>query len=215
MSREDVQQEILDPMQRLYLPPRGFDDALLKNVLSEYVAALEHFTGPDLKVAWQRVRDAATARSWPVPGTFVAAAARARMDREAIAGTDQRSKAAKPATYWHVWERVRNLPLAHEAAEKGVAWSLKCAILNGAAVANISIERLLQEHQSAERVAARIADNKPLFASDGRNLGVMTGSNRQMALDMHRQLLLQEAQTAQEIGFTGQASRVDTDSLVF
>lgn len=208
MSGQDVQDAILTPMQRIFTPPKDYktpEDQ--QSALREYVSALEHFPKPDLEHAWRAVVAVQTARIWPMPGVFVVHAVRAKHDRESIAGTDKRTKAGKDArSHWAAWEAVRRTPLATDAAARGVAWALKCAILAGVDWRNVSLDALVRDKAKAAVTASRIEDGKPLFSREGCDLGIMLGKLRETSLTMYHQIQVTEATTAQEIGYTGQVA---------
>lgn len=80
MAREDVEEVILKPMQRLYLPPKHLryhdvdDPEAKEEALGQYVQALERFDGDTLERAWQRVRARHEFSIWPTPAKIVQAA---------------------------------------------------------------------------------------------------------------------------------------------
>lgn len=203
MTKADVQKQILEPMQRVYLPPRGYDDAMLQQNLGEYADALERFGEVDLRKAWTVVRDAHQSRSWPMPGAFVAAAIRARMEREALAGGDKRRGERTPKDFWRTWEAVRRTDMAHEAAERGVAWALKCAILSGTDPKLVNLDEFVRGRASATHLAGKIEDNRPIYSSVTKQNAPLRADLRENALNMWHQIKLHEAETAQEIGFRG------------
>lgn len=212
MSRQDVQIEVLEPMQRIFLPPRQYDEAGIKSSLEEYARALEHYCDTDLRAAWGTVRDTHQNRSWPLPGAFVFAASKARMEREFIAGeTKQKEKHKGGESPWRVWEQVRHGQKAHEAAQLGVAWAFKCAIMSGVEPNFIDLDRLVRDKAQAGVTFNRIENDKPLFARDGREIGIVRGPSKDLALSAFRGLVISEAQTAQEIGFAGQSNAPQND----
>jgi len=213
MSIQDVENEILRPMQSIYLPPRQYDEPMIKASLLEYAKALEGFPVDDLRYAWARARDTHSGRAWPVPGVFVSFAAKNKNDRMSVAGTTKTgSEAKKQNDAWKNWERVRNTDQARDAAQKGVSWALKCEILGGTNPGQTGlIERLVRGRASAERTAARIRGGLELYGRDGRNLGVMRQDNADIALALYAGILRHEAETAREIGFSGQVNAVAPD----
>lgn len=198
MSAEAVQAEILEPMQRLFLPPRQMDATTQAQALRDYLGALEHFNAPDLKTAWANVRDSHPTRSWPVPAVFVAAARMARKDR----GGDSPAPRAPDTTTnerWTTWEAVRRSPLAYEAVKMGCAWSLKCAVLNdGKKPGEISLVDLRNGVARAERTAERIRRGQP-HEWKGRKIGVFSEDNASVALKMWATLRQRETETQNEI----------------
>lgn len=73
MARLDVQSEILDPMQQLFLPPRAMPEAQQAKALTQYVDALEGFARDVLAAAWCEVRAIHSRSSWPPIAAFVSA----------------------------------------------------------------------------------------------------------------------------------------------
>jgi len=201
MTIQDVQAEILAPMQRLYLPPRQMDAQQQGEALKEYARALETFDATELNIAWTTVRDSHTTRGWPVPAAFVLAArqaksARFRADQAAEAAAIT-AKVENPE--WDAWTRVKNSPLAYEACKLNVAWSLKCAVLHGGKrPEHIDLRVLRQDKGRAERTAERIRRGQPL-ERNGRNIGIMNDANAAVALSMWRAIAQRETETQNEI----------------
>lgn len=81
MALADVQNEIIEPMQRVYTPPARMDDDRARAALRDYGDALQGFNSAVLRQAWQNVRDSYTLRSWPAPGLFVKAAIGAKKEQ--------------------------------------------------------------------------------------------------------------------------------------
>ena len=130
MSLTDVHAEILSPMQAIFRPPFGRDEAAQADALRGYATVLENFSREDLKVAWTEVVASHTSHSWPVPGVIVLAARKARKERAPTTGAGRFSTETSHTERWKEWERVRAMPIARRAVDLGVAWSLRCAILN-------------------------------------------------------------------------------------
>jgi hypothetical protein len=80
MSRKDVEEVVLRPMQRVYLPPRHlrFHDAddpdAKEEALEQYYQALSGYDRAALEKAWQRVRAGHDFSIWPTPARLVQAA---------------------------------------------------------------------------------------------------------------------------------------------
>src|SRR3569833_3051147 len=130
MPLADVQSEILEPMQALFLPPRDMDQAAQTTAFKAYGAVLLYFDAPDLRAAWGEVVAEHRTRSWPVPGAIVQAARKAQRDRGALEPPSSTRARLDAAARWRVWQAVRTSSLALDALEAGVAWSLKCAVLH-------------------------------------------------------------------------------------
>lgn len=201
MSGQDVQDAILTPMQRIFTAPKDYKTPEDQHAaLREYVSALEHFSKEDLEAGWKGVVAIQTSRTWPMPGVFVVHAVRARHDREAMAGTDKRTVQGKRAREdFTAWQTVRKTALAAEAVRQGVAWSLKCAILNGVKAKDISLARLVREKQTADALERRLEKGQPLVDRTGRNIGIMKPAQAETALAMRHNIKLQEAETESEI----------------
>jgi hypothetical protein len=220
MSQQDVEREILTKMQGIYLPPRQFTEELVKENLKEYAEALDGYSVEDLRFAWSQTRNSHTGRAWPSPGVFVTFAARHKNERMSSAGITKGSTEGRKANEnWKNWERVRNLPIAKDAAQKGVAWSLKCQILSGLQPGTIDLNRLMQDRARAERLYWKIKDNQPVpsLAIPGRE-SVIREPLKEKALSMWLVNQQNEAATAREVGYAGQvdaaADEIDYGALV-
>jgi len=194
MSLENVQSEILDPMQRMYLPPRGFDETSQKELLREYASALQMFDRDNLTYAWRTVRDEHMTRSWPVPAQFVAAARAHRKTQTAdTKGAKRESEGNKR---WQAWLDARRHEKARSAASNGVAWPFKCLVLNdGMLPDQISIAELLMHAKSASDLYERICAGEP--TKPGR--GVIRADLGDQAITMYRTLQQLEDETQAEI----------------
>src|SRR5207237_10331812 len=100
MSLADVQTEILEPMQAIYLSPRDMDAGALTAALKAYGAVLEPFARADLRAGWREIVAEHRTRYWPVPGTIVQAARKAYRDRT---GGDTQT----PTRYGMDWDAAR------------------------------------------------------------------------------------------------------------
>lgn len=214
MSKTDVQNEILAPMQRLYLPPRDFDEAMQKSVLEEYADALKNFDAVDLKTAWGVVRNEHKTRAWPVIGQFYLAASRALSDRQMATGTG--SKRGGPSSdrrpdYWPVWMRIKILPIATEAAQIGVSWSLKCHILDGrwTSVQQIDLRKLAQDRARAAALRWKIERDEPVWNERMGKMTLFVEPQKGLSLSMYDSLMRREAETAAEIGYSGQVAAAE------
>jgi hypothetical protein len=198
MSAEAVQAEIIEPMQRLYLPPRNMPEEMQSAALREYVKALEGFERTDLAVAWCAVRDVHATRAWPVPAVFITASRQARNSR--ITADARAPSTSKPVqTEWDIWKQVSRSPLAYEAVKNGVAWSLKSAILHDKKLPDqIDLRELISGKRRAELTAERIRRGQP-HERKGRNIGVFSPGNAKAALDMWAAIQQRETETQNEI----------------
>lgn len=189
MSAEDVQTEILDPMQRLFLPPRKMEDSEVSAALREYARSLQNFEAPDLRAAWEAVISTHANRSWPVPAAFIVAARSARADRlRPKKAEGEFIKIENPG--WEMWLKVRGSDLAREAARRGVAWALKCAIVDDKRrPEEIDLRTFAIQRASAEKIAHRLESGDLKLSYE----------QRRTALDMWRNLLVHNAETLAEI----------------
>jgi len=73
MSRTDVQIEILDPMQQLFLSPRQMSETQQLAALGQYADALDGYSKEILAAAWVEVRAEHTRASWPPIAAFIGA----------------------------------------------------------------------------------------------------------------------------------------------
>lgn len=175
MSDQAIKDEIIDPMQQLFLPPKDMPDEWQRQALRQYMDALRTFSREDLQAAWKSVRDAATARSWPPIAAFVRAAWAARKARKEGAGEAEGAPKAPRHRHdmdgWRAhfrenWNHVKYTPLAKEAAREGYALLLKSAILDGVPLAKIRPAELNARCERARRLSDKIADNEN-FPSQG------------------------------------------------
>ena len=197
MSANDVQNEILGPMQRLFYAPRKMEPEDEQAALRDYVSALQNFPAADLATAWAFVRDSHPKTSWPVPSTFVLAAHRARKERQAAQG----GATGKPASQnerWDRWVAISRSPLACEAVKRGVSWALKCAVLHdGKTAEQIDLRALVSGKASAERTAAAIEAGRGVEVK-GRTVQFKP-NDAATALRMWDAIKLREAETQDEI----------------
>lgn len=98
-----------------------------------------------------------------------------------------------------LWERARASPLALKAAQDGIAWSLKCAVLHdGRAPDTIDMRDLKFTKSKAEQTALDISTGESLEWR-GLKIGVIAGEARMTALTMWAKLEANEIDTADEI----------------
>lgn len=199
MSASDVQTEILGPMQRIFYPPRKMEPEDEQAALRDYVSALQDFPAADLSASWAFVRDSHPKTSWPIPSAFVLAAARSRRDRQASAGIGKRSQESSQNERWDRWKAISRAPIAYEAVKRGVAWSLKCAVLHdGKRAEEIDLRALVIGKHSAERTVQAMERGEPVEFK-GRWVQ-FTPENSGAALRMWAVLQERETETQAEIG---------------
>lgn len=200
MSLQAVEANILEPMQRVYLPPRQMPQAQLAQALKEYADALDGFEASDLKTAWGLVRDSHLTRSWPMPAQFVVGAKLARKDR--LAAEAEKRPAAKHGEkpdYWPLWQAARASDKALQAIKLNVAWSFKCRVLQDGIKADaINLRELVSGKASAERTAQRIRQGQS-HEWKGRNIGVMSDESANAALRLWEAIAQRELETQGEI----------------
>jgi hypothetical protein len=198
MSLAAVQTEILEPMQAIFLPPRDMDATALTAALRGYGAVLDPFDRADLKSAWREVVAEHRTRAWPVPGAIVQAARKAQKDHTGDDAPSRTRHGVDSNARWLLWQSVRASQLASDAAEAGVAWSLKCAVLqDGKPQGAVNLVALIRAHASAEETARAIGDGTPVLHR-GRRL-TFDGGPRALALKMWANQLRNEDDTAEEI----------------
>lgn len=201
MSAADVQAEILDPMQRIFYPPRKMEPADEQAALRDYLTSLQDFPMADLASSWRYVKDTHAKTSWPPPAAFVQAASRARRDR-AAATMAPRSGQSESNERWDRWKVLSRSPMAYEACKRNVAWSLKCAVLHAGKLAEqIDLRELVSAKHSAEKTAERLRRGEPLV-QDGKEIGVMRPGDAATALSMWAGLQEQETKTQAEIRYS-------------
>lgn len=200
MSAQAVETEILAPMQRQFYPPKQNMPANdQQNALRDYVTALQGFDAVDLKAAWVEVCSTHTKAAWPLPAVFVLAARGARKARLPEASV-ARSNRDDGNQRWEVWKAVSRSGLAREAARRGLAWSLKCAILHdGKTPEQVDLRALAIGKASAERTANAIQTGQPIHWR-GQTLN-FTPDKASLALSMWDSILKAEAQTQAEINY--------------
>lgn len=203
MSLADVNAEILEPMQRLFLPPRNMDAEAQRGALNGYGEVLKGYAREDLRTAWVEVVTAHVARSWPVPGVIVLACRKAAKERHAESG-EQPSRFSRQVVNYSEnrlrWEKIRGSQMARDAAKGGFAWSLKCMVLNdGKKAEEIDIRTLSADHFSAERTANSLQNGERVWDRYREKWVEFSDDNAALALKMWRNILVNEAATAEEI----------------
>ncbi len=201
MSAQAVQDEILAPMQAIYLPPRNVPEADQEKALRGYVGALQGFDAPDLKAAWETILAEHDKRSWPLPAQIVAAARLARKgNAPANAISEGEKRKAEAAQRWNTWVEVSHSELGREAARRDVSWSLKCLILHdGKRPEEIDLRALVIEKAQAERTADAIRSGQPINHR-GKTL-VFSGANAALAIAMWEGQQKNELTTQSEINY--------------
>lgn len=76
---ERVQHAILEPMQRLYQPPRAYTNDELVQVLRQYFLALQDFGEHTLAAGWGEVVGTWAKGVWPPPAVIVLACRKVQM----------------------------------------------------------------------------------------------------------------------------------------
>lgn len=207
MSAADVQELILGPMQQLFAPPMRLPEDGIPGALRQYLDALQSFERDDLRNGWQAVISTHARMTWPVPAVIVSAVSGARKARNPNAQpTRGEEHAQRGKADWDRWLIVRASKLGHDAAVQGVAWGLKCAILNDHKTTDqIDLRALMRSRDNAACTAQRIENEEELFL-DGRSVGILQGARKEAALSMYRTLQMQEAETQDEIWRAGRAA---------
>ena len=194
MSVEAVNRLILEPMQRVFLPPRNMSEEDIQAALRPYCDVLSAFRDEDLEKGWAAVLGAHTTRAWPVPGVIAAACRHARGDRTA----PQSRYSDNANSLWSAWLDARKSDKALRAADAGVAWSFRATIFGGVPLSQISIDRLIQDSHRAAATAKRIQDGQSHFWQ-GRDIGAFDPSLASVAIALYRSLMDKEDITAAEI----------------
>jgi hypothetical protein len=202
MSAADVQVKILEPMQRVYLPPRKMEQGDELAALRDYVETLQQFDGSDLSEAWRKVRETHTTRSWPLPSAFYKVANESRRDRnEASGGGKRRGDGPTPGELWERWKAVSRSQLAYEAVKRGVAWSLKCAVLyDKKKPEQIDLREFTTRKERAAKTKAMIEAGEPI-EHQGKMLPIFAGDNKRLALSMYAHVQMNETRVQDEIRY--------------
>lgn len=207
MSAQDVENEILEPMQRLFLPPRQMGQSEQIGALREYVAGLQHFSATELNVAWTTVRDTHMQRSWPLPAAFVMAARQARKYARDAAPEEppRRRPGMGELGTWEDWTAAKTNPKAREAVRMEVAWAFKCAVLHdGRRPDEIDLAELRLGKNQALRTRQKIIDGAQCEWK-GRKF-YFSADNRELALRMWETIEQRERETQAEINFARRAA---------
>lgn len=165
MSDQAIRDEIIDPMLRLFSPPRAMDEAQQIAAMRDYMDAMRGFTRDELQAAWRDVRDSTQARTWPPIANFVKAAAGARKHQRTTAtdaGNGPRHKYDTDgwkAHFWANWKAIRHTEQAKTAARDGWALMLKSAILDGIPPVQIEPHALQRKAERANRLHQIIEAN--------------------------------------------------------
>lgn len=139
-------------------------------------------------------------RSWPLPAAFVKAARDARNERTQTK-LPKRGERVDHTARWEVWKAVSRSPMAQEAARRGVAWALRCAVLqDGKRPEEIDLREFVLGKASAERTMALIEAGQAV-PFKGRILPAMSEASAMAALRMYRGIQAKEAEAAQEINY--------------
>lgn len=195
MTATDVQNEIITPMQRLFLPPRAMPEPDVQAAMREYVDALKGFNAPVLKDAWCRVRDGYDKRVWPSVGHFAGAARAASRDHTSA---QKRTKPDEDRLAWERWLNVRRSEMGREACRLNVAWALKCAILHDKmTVEAVNLKALVRAKEFAQHTADKIEAREEHLWKERRL--TLDDANAAVAMQMWRNLQQKEIETQNEI----------------
>lgn len=199
MSRDDVSNKIVRPMLLTYQSHRALTQNEQRVALEAYFLSLRQFDASTLEQAWLTVVAQHRARTWPVPGAFVAAALGIVRERNA-----DRRRTAPPRSIAEEreqrWQQAMRTPFAREAVAKGVAASFKIAVMDdNKSPAEFPLEQEVAAKARNARLAERIRTGQPLFAHDGRNIGIMAPVMRDQALSWHDTMQKAEAKAQAEI----------------
>ena len=193
MSDNAIRDEIIDPMLRLFSPPKAMDEAQQIAAMRDYMDAMRGFSRNELQAAWREVRDTTQTRTWPPIAVFVKAAAGARKHQKTVAGTETvtgpRHKFDDDgwkAYFWANWRHIKYTMLAKEAARDGWALMLKSAILDGIPLSSIEPHAMTRKVERAVKLATIIEENQNF-------------PNRETALKMYHNLLISRQAVDDEI----------------
>jgi len=196
VTATDVQNEIITPMQRLFLPPRAMPEPEIQAAMREYVDALKGFNALVLKDAWCHVRDNYDKRVWPSVGHFASAARTASRDQTAA---QKRPAQDEDRLAWERWLAVRRSEMAREACRMNVAWALKCAILHDKTLPEaVNLKALVRAKEFAQHTADKIEVGEEHLWQERRL--TLDDANAALAMRMWRNLQQKEIETQNEIG---------------
>lgn len=194
---DPIHEEIFAPMQAMFRPPH-FDQPETDQMtaLRSYTRALRGFDSPTLRAAWTAVVQDWKKPTWPLIGVIVAACREAQKSLRGpqAARTKDTFTARRLA-----WDKAKTERLAFVAAQNGVAWSFKCAMLyDGKRPEQINIPELKRQKMEATSTKDRIEGNESHFWN-GHNIGMLEGDDKQNALVLWAGLERSEQITADEI----------------
>lgn len=195
MSETAIREEIIDPMQRLFLPPKTMSAEQQALALREYMDALRGFEREDLQAAWKVARDSALTRSWPPIAVFIKAAYQAKNLRHSARHDEDRNRTTPNhrfdtdgwKAYWRAnWNYLKFQPIAKEAARDGWCLMLKTCVLDGLPLADIDRSVFRRKLARIERLPG-IIEADPDFP------------DRVKALELWRGVLVHRAEVQEEI----------------
>lgn len=180
MSRRDVEEAILRPMQRLYLPPRHLrhhdpeaPDAR-DEALQEYLVALERFPRDILDRVWARTREEHTYSIWPTPATLCQWARAEQLRSGSPGEIEERRQRAGEKAAAYVEEFLRRRSMGKRALREGWAAPLRLYVeaaawvqaqfLEGLAEAGISVPSELVAGRSLRSTREALALLQEEFA---------------------------------------------------
>lgn len=165
MSDQAIRDEIIEPMQRLFTPPKAMENDQQIKAMRDYMDALRGFSREELHQAWKDVRDSAGGRTWPTIATFVKAAVEAKKSRRQHAEsrgavlTGPRHPYDSQGWRQHFmanWDYIKSTELGKEAARDGWALMLKTALLGGMPIAKIEPHAMKSRAQRAQNLHATL-----------------------------------------------------------
>lgn len=200
MSRADVDECVLRPMQATFYPTRELSAAEMTAALATYGDVLEGFEAADLKAGWTAVAAKWDKAGYPKPNFILTEVKKARIARAPAVRDVAMSRYGRPSqtVLWQRWLDCRSSQLAADAVAAGVAWALKCAVLqDGVNPERIELDQL-KLRKSGASVVRREIEEGAVIPYGGRMLKV-EGDLRTMALRMWAELERNEERTAEEI----------------
>lgn len=134
MSREDVEEVVLRPMQRVYLPPRHLrhhdtdDPDAKEEALEQYHQALAGYDRAALQKAWQRVRAEHDFSIWPTPAKLVQAAELSLPRQRPPSEAELRQQHAMDRAEEYATNFMKRRKVARLAREEGWAGRLRAYV---------------------------------------------------------------------------------------
>lgn len=180
MSREDVEEVVLRPMRRVYLPPRHLrcydrdDPDAMEEALEQYRQALAGYDRPVLEAAWRRVRAGHDFSIWPTPAKFVQAAELSLPRPRPPTQSDLRRQRALDRAEEYTARFMKQRRVARLAREEGWANRLRgyvhasawvqAQLIDGLDREGITLPSDLTRHSGCRSTAEALAWSKEAFA---------------------------------------------------